>query len=83
MLGAGKKKPGLVIAIGGGKPKGDSMPPDDMGELDGERRTVAGEALAKAIKSGDGAAVADAFSELMACCDDVSEEPEEPEDEIA
>ncbi len=43
-------------------------------------RAAAGKALAKALKSGDGAAIADAFDELRACCDEAAMD-EEDDDE--
>lgn len=71
----GGKDVGLLIGIGGGKPKGD--------DSDGERRGAAGMALAKAIKealsSKDGSGVIEALQEAMSCCDDA----EEPEDDDA
>lgn len=63
---------GLIIELG--KPKrGDAMAESE------DAAAAAGLALAKAIKGGDGRAIADAFADLRACCDD--EESMEDEDE--
>lgn len=62
---SGDKK-GFAIAIGLPKGAGKKSPPGtpDDDEDDGAGRTAAGEDLAAAIKSGDGAAIADAFAAL-------------------
>lgn len=44
-------------------------------------RAAAGKALAKALRGGDGAAIADAFDELRACCDEAAMDDEDDEDE--
>jgi hypothetical protein len=62
------KKSGFAIAIGLPKGMGKKKPADegepDADDADQEGRTAAGEDLAAAIKSGDGAAIADAFASL-------------------
>lgn len=73
MLGD-KKKGGLSIMFGIGKPSSG----DEAGMGD-DRKEMAGKALAKAIRSGDGIAVADAFQELMSCCKDDEGEEEKSE----
>lgn len=60
---------GLLLMGGKGKPSASSESPeggDDSKEL-------AGKALIKALDRKDGAAVADAFKQLLDCCDDDSE----------
>ena len=50
--------------------KGESKEEPEADEADGndEAKAAAGEELAAAIKSGDGAAIAAAFESLMDCC---------------
>jgi hypothetical protein len=47
----------------------------------GDARAAAGKALAKALRGGDGAAIADAFDELRACCDEAEMGDDDEEDE--
>lgn len=67
-----KKDIGLLIGIG--KPKAEND------ELGGDLRKAAGRALAAAIKSGDGNAVADAFEELLSALDGDEEDLESEDD---
>ncbi len=61
--------------IGFGPAKG-SKPGMEEG---GDSRSMAGMALAKALKSGDGAAIADAFEALKQECDGHDEMDEDPD----
>jgi hypothetical protein len=48
-----------------------ATPAEDGGDDDmGDEKSMAGEALAKALASKDGARIADAFSHMMAVCDE-------------
>lgn len=49
-------------------------------EPSGDARAAAGKALAKALKSGDGAAIADAFEELKYCCEEADMGDEEDDE---
>lgn len=65
------KSPALLIGFEGGKP---SAEPD----AGGDTRALAGTALAKALKSGDGAAIADAVEALLTELQPAEEEAEDP-----
>jgi len=69
------KKPSLMIALGLGKPGKKS--PSEMGGGSGSEE--AAQALIDAIKSGEAKAVASAFSDMMAVCDDEASYDEEDE----
>jgi hypothetical protein len=71
----GDKAPALLIGFGKAA-AGDEEGDEDAGAL-------AGKALAKAIKSGDGQAIYEAFESLLTECEskDVSDEPEEDDKE--
>lgn len=69
----------LVIAVGHGKPSKGRKPMGDESESDREHEgeegyepdedaIIAGEDFAAAVKSGDGAQVAEAFRALMDLC---------------
>jgi hypothetical protein len=70
----GKGGKGAALAILAAMPKKGSEDEEyegDEEDSDGdasESKAAAGEALKAALDSGDGAAIADAFSDLMDCC---------------
>lgn len=70
----GKKGPAILIGFGE-KP--------GMGGEESDTGALAGTALAKALKSGDGAAIYSAFQDLMRECEAGKEEPEEDESDMA
>jgi hypothetical protein len=58
-----------------------ATPAEDGGDDDmGDEKSMAGEALAKALASKDGARIADAFSHMMAVCDEDEDEELELDD---
>ncbi len=75
---ADDKKKGLALVLSmGGKPK-----KDEGEDLMGSERASAGKALAAALKSGDGAEIAEAFKVLMdAVSEPEAEKAKEPEEE--
>jgi hypothetical protein len=57
-----------ILALMPSKKSSEKEEPGDDESNGDEAKVAAGEALADAIKSGDGAAIAEAFSDLMDCC---------------
>lgn len=75
MIAPAKKTPALLIGVGEAKPESDAGGDDDAGAL-------AGQALAKAIKSGDGAAIYSAFEAMYRECKSAHETSESTKDEM-
>lgn len=68
-------KPGdeLGLLLVGDEPEGD-----DEGEGGDSAKVLAARALMKAIRRDDESAVADAFQQMMDCCDDEYDDEDEP-----
>lgn len=64
-VGTAKKEPSSGSMRAADETEEDDVAPD---EGDDEAKASAGEAFAEAVKSGDGMAIANAFSDLMAVC---------------
>lgn len=71
-----KGKKGMALVLEMGKPK-----KDEGEDLLGGERASAGKALSAALKSGDGAEIADAFKALLDAVNEPAEPSEPSEDE--
>lgn len=73
------KGPDALLMIAG-SPKGIKKS-EDGGDEDGSPEARAGEAFARAVRSGDGAAVARTYKTLKAACEASGEQAEETGEE--
>lgn len=78
-----KGGPALLIGFGEGKPGMGKPEAEEPGMEEESSGSLAGTALAKALKSGNGQAIFDAFAALQRECDDAHGEEEEESEPVA